>query len=136
MELHYYFDLKGENENDVIKKMGQKMYKLGLIEKKYIKHMHKRNEITNVYMGNYLAIPHGLDDSDPLIKKSSIVISKLDKKVKFSGKDVWFVIGIAVKRNEQTDILQKIAIKFLEKKVILKLIKKNNEEIKKYFNDI
>ncbi|MGL5020552.1 MAG: PTS sugar transporter subunit IIA [Mycoplasmatales bacterium] len=40
---------------------GNILLKAGSIKSEYIESMHKRDELVSVYIGNKIAIPHGID---------------------------------------------------------------------------
>lgn len=74
-------------------------------------------------MGNFVAIPHGTEDSKPFVKESGISFVQVPQGVDFgAGNTVKLLIGIAGKDNEHLDILSKIAIVCSEEENIDKLV--------------
>ncbi|MBE9388121.1 PTS sugar transporter subunit IIA [Vagococcus salmoninarum] len=82
----------------------------GYTELDYIEEMIKRDQLTSTYIGNLVAIPHGTDDSQPLIKASGIVITQVPEGVDFDGNLVKVIIGIAGIGEEHLELLSTIAI--------------------------
>lgn len=49
--------------------------------------MIKRNEELSVYMGNFIAIPHGTDEAKRDVKKTGITIVQVPRGVSFGSAD-------------------------------------------------
>lgn len=103
-------------KEEAIRLAGQLLVDGGCAEPEYIESMQARNRDVSVYMGNFIAIPHGTDDGKRFIKKTGISIVQVPMGVDFSGDDeqdeklVTVVFGIAGLNGEHLDILSKIAI--------------------------
>ncbi len=95
----------------------------------YIEKMLEREELTSTYMGNFLAIPHGTEDSKQFVKESGISFIQVPQGVDFgNGNIVKLLIGIAGKNNEHLDILSNIAIVCSEEENIEKLVNATTAE--------
>jgi mannitol/fructose-specific phosphotransferase system IIA component len=71
----------------------------------------KLNFDVSVYIGNHVAIPHGIHGSENEIIKSGLSLIQLPEGVSFGeNKIAYVVIGIAGKGNEHMNYLQKIAL--------------------------
>ncbi|MFS0780009.1 PTS sugar transporter subunit IIA [Neobacillus sp. 3P2-tot-E-2] len=108
---------------DAIKLTGSILVDNGYVDPSYIGKMLEREELTSTYMGNFVAIPHGTEDSKPFVKASGISVVQVPKGVDFGGGNtVKLLIGIAGKDNEHLDILSKIAIVLSEEENIDTLV--------------
>ncbi len=97
------------SKQEAIKYCGNLFYKNNYITAQYIDDMLKRDRDCSVYIGNGVAIPHGLVTSDAHILKSAICIVQVPDGVEFETGCAKLLIGIAAKNNEQIAILEKIA---------------------------
>ncbi len=106
------------NKEDAIRAAGKLLFDGGYVTEKYIDYMLKREEVVSTYLGNNLALPHGIDGSESEIIRSGIAVIQVPKGVSF-GKDnkddiAHIVIGIAGKDGSHMDILNQIAIACME----------------------
>ena len=103
-------------KEEAIRLAGQLLVDAGNVEPAYIESMQERNRDVSVYMGNFIAIPHGTDAGKEYIKKTGISVVQIPMGVDFSADDdddekvVTVVFGIAGLNGEHLDILSKIAI--------------------------
>lgn len=103
----------------------------GNVIESYAEDMIKRDAECSVYIGNKIAIPHGLYNSESKIKKSGICIIQVPKGVAFDAGVAYLIIGIAATNNDQVDMLSKIANIFLEVKNVDKVLEaKTKDEVK------
>ncbi|MDR4944976.1 PTS sugar transporter subunit IIA [Neobacillus cucumis] len=110
-------------KEEAIRLTGGILVKEGYVDSNYIEKMLERERLTSTYMGNFVAIPHGTEDSKPFVKESGISFVQVPQGVDFgAGNTVKLLIGIAGKDNEHLDILSKIAIVCSEEENIDKLV--------------
>lgn len=126
------------SKEEAIRKTGQILVDKGYVEEAYIEKMLAREELTSTYMGNFVAIPHGTEDSKDLVNHSGISIIQAPEGVDFGGGNIVKVlIGIAGKNNEHLDILSNIAIVCSEEENIEKIVQaKTEEEIVNLFSEV
>lgn len=111
------------SKEDAIRQTGSILVEQGYVDAGYIEKMLEREALTSTYMGNFIAIPHGTDDSKNFVKESGISIIQVPQGVDFGGGNiVKLLIGIAGKNNEHLDILSNIAIVCSEEENVEKLI--------------
>lgn len=125
-------------KEEAIRLTGNVLVEKGYVESSYIEKMFEREELTTTYMGNFVAIPHGTDDSKQFVKNSGISFVQVPQGVDFgAGNIVKLLIGIAGKNNEHLDILSKIAIVCSEEENIEKLVAaKSADEIIAIFEEV
>lgn len=118
---------------EAITASGQLLVQAGCVTPDYVDAMIERNRLVSVYMGNFIAIPHGTDEAKKFVKKSGISIIQVPKGVAFGadGQDkAMLLFGIAGVGNEHLDILQKIALYCSDVNNVVKLADaKTKEEI-------
>jgi mannitol PTS system EIIA component len=126
------------SKEEAIKLTGSILVDKGYVESSYIEKMLEREELTSTYMGNFVAIPHGTEDSKEMVKESGISFVQVPQGVDFgAGNIVKLLIGIAGKNNEHLDILSNIAIVCSEEENIEKLVNaKTADEILAIFEGV
>ena len=134
-------DQEFANKEEAIRASGQLLVDAGCVEEGYVDAMIERNKLVSVYMGNFIAIPHGTDEAKRYVKKSGISVIQVPTGVHF-GKDdtedvAMVLFGIAGIENEHLDILQKIAIFCSDVENFVKLADaKTKEEVISYLQEV
>lgn len=125
-------------KEEAIRLTGSVLVEKGYVDANYIEKMLEREALTSTYMGNFVAIPHGTEDSKGFVKQSGISIIQVPTGVDFgNGNIVKLLIGIAGKNNEHLEILSQIAIVCSEEENIDKLVSaKSAEEILSIFEGV
>jgi mannitol PTS system EIIA component len=125
-------------KEEAIKLTGSVLVERGYVEASYIEKMLEREELTSTYMGNFVAIPHGTEDSKQFVKESGISFVQVPGGVDFGGGNiVKLLIGIAGKNDEHLSILSNIAIVCSEEENIERLTSaKTPEEILEIFEGV
>jgi len=133
-EANILLNLKSEAKFEAIERAGKLLAENGFVEEPYLIGMRKREEDITTYIGNGIAIPHGMNEFIKYINKSGIVVLQYPDGVDFGdGNIAYIVIGIAGKNNDHLDILSKIAIVCLDEANVNRLI---NSKDKKEIIDI
>jgi len=127
-ESNIILNAGSETKDEAIERAGNLLAENGYVEKEYIEGMKKREADITTYIGNGVAIPHGMNDYVKYIRKSGIVVVQYPGGVDFGdGNTAYIVIGIAGKNNEHMDILSKIAIVCLEEENVKKLVESKSK---------
>jgi PTS system mannitol-specific IIA component len=126
------------SKEEAIRLTGSILVDKGYVAADYIEKMLEREELTSTYMGNFVAIPHGTEDSKAYVMESGISFIQVPQGVDFgNGNIVKLLIGIAGKDNEHLDILSSIAIVCSEEENIEKLVSANSaDEILAIFEEV
>jgi mannitol/fructose-specific phosphotransferase system IIA component len=98
-----------KDKKDAIEQAGKILVKQGYVKRKYVSCMHKREEVISTYIGNNVAIPHGIDGSDKYIKESGISFIQVPEGVDYGGETAYVVMGVAGKDGTHLDILMQLA---------------------------
>jgi PTS system mannitol-specific IIA component len=130
-EKNVVLNVGNETKTEAIERVGNLLVKNGYVEKEYIEGMKKREADITTFIGNGIAIPHGMNEYVKYIKQSGIVIAQYPEGIDFGeGNTAHIVIGIAGKNNDHMTILSKIAIACQDEENVKKLVdSKNKEEI-------
>lgn len=102
-------NLPSVDKYEAIKMAGKLLVENGYVDEKYIEAMIERENDLTTYMGNGVAIPHGVGKAREYIKKSGIVVLQFPEGVQFGDEKAYLVIGIAGIGDEHIDILSNIA---------------------------
>ncbi len=94
------------NKNEAIRAAGQVLVKMGCIAPDYVDSMVGRELQANTYLGNGIAIPHGMAKDRELIRETGISVVQLPDGVEWGpGKVVRLVVGIAARSDEHLGVL-------------------------------
>lgn len=121
-----------KNKEGAIRLVGNLLVESGAVNKDYIESMLEREKTVSTYMGNFIAIPHGTDNSKKDIYKTAISVATFPGGINFSETSdenkVFVLFGIAGKGDEHLDLLSSIAIFCSEIENVQKLIEANTPE--------
>lgn len=115
--------LKSISKYEAIKMAGKLLVEDGYVAEDYIEAMLQREDDLTTYIGNGVAIPHGVGNSKRLINKSGIVVLQFPEGVDFDDEKAYLVIGIAGIGNEHLAILSNIATVIGENEELIKILK-------------
>ncbi|ALB48377.1 PTS sugar transporter subunit IIA [Clostridium beijerinckii] len=124
-------NVASESKDKAIERVGRLLINGGYVKDNYIEGMKAREEEVTTYMGNGVAIPHGMNEYKKEILETGIVIAQYPDGVDFGeGNTAYIVIGIAGKGDEHMEILSKIALTIQYEENVERLRKaKTPEEI-------
>ena len=102
------------NKEEAIRYCGKKLVEAGYVDPEYVNAMIERDAMLSVYMGNFIAIPHGTDEAKKYVKKSGICIVQVPEGVNFGTdedeKIVTVLFGIAGIGEDHLQLVQQIAL--------------------------
>jgi PTS system mannitol-specific IIA component len=99
-------------KDEAIQEAGNLLLAADAVTPAYVDAMQERERSISTYMGSYLAIPHGTNESKETIKHSAVSLVRYVNPIDWDGNEVRIVVGIAGVNNEHLSILSKIAIIF------------------------
>ena len=81
------------------------------VTKEYIDSMLEKLEKEGfaTYIGNGVAIPHGMESGKQFIKKTGISYIQCPQGVEWNGETAYIIVGIAAKNDEHVDVLATLA---------------------------
>lgn len=127
-----------ETKEEAIEFCGELLVSGGHVTAEYVPAMIQRNKDLSVYMGNFIAIPHGTDDAKKEVLKTGIAIVQVPRGVNFgtdnNPKVATVLFGIAGVGNEHLDLIQKISIFCADVDNVIKLADAQTvDEVAGYF---
>lgn len=120
---------KADAKENVIRAVGQMLVDTGYVEQPYVDAMVKREESFSTFMGNELALPHGVEEAKKEVKASGIAVMVFPEGTDWSGEQVKVVVGIAGVGEEHLQILSSIAEVALEEGSMEKLVMGSKETV-------
>jgi mannitol PTS system EIIA component len=122
-------DVTVNNKEEAISRAGWVLVENGYVESDYVDYMIKRENVISTYVGNNVAVPHGISGSENSIKESGISILRIPAGVDFGdGNTAKLVIGIAGKDGQHMDILGQIAMICSEPENVDRLMNAGTED--------
>jgi len=106
--------LKSVSQEEAIKTAGEMLVRDGYVSPDYIDAMFEREEIISTFIGNGVAIPHGVGKARGMIKKSGLVVLQYPEGIDYNGNTCYLVIGISGKDNDHIKILSNIAEQLID----------------------
>jgi phosphocarrier protein FPr len=98
------------NKSEAICLAGALLVKSGHMQAGYVESMLSREQVANTYLGNGIAIPHGLSKDRALINKTGISVLQVPGGVMWNpGETAHLVIGIAACSDEHIALLAHLA---------------------------
>lgn len=127
-EENIALNVKVKNKEEAIRCAGKILAENAYTTPKYIEHMLEREKRFSVYIGNHLAIPHGIESSDSEIYTSGLSVVQVPEGVDFGeGNIAYVVIGIAGKDGTHLNMLSNIALICAEEENIEKMRRAENK---------
>lgn len=117
------------NKADAIRMAGSLLVESGNIQSGYIESMMGREATANTYLGNGIAIPHGLPKDREMILETGISVVQLPQGVEWNpGEMVHLVVGIAAKSDEHLQILTNLTHVLDDEATIRQLVNTDNAQ--------
>ena len=121
--------VQADSKTDAIRKVGKLLVDSGHIKSAYIDSMLGREKIANTFLGNGIAIPHGLPKDRELILRTGIAVTQIPAGVEWNpGETVYLVVGIAARSDEHIEILTNLTHVLDDEKLIQRLSTTENAE--------
>ena len=109
MKSNINLGLTSESQDDAINRVGAMLVQSGYVKPEYVDAMFAREEVVSTYIGNGIAIPHGVGGSQQFINSSGIVVCQYPEGIQYNGNTCYLVIGICGLGNDHIKILSNIA---------------------------
>lgn len=129
-----FLNQKPDTKENVIRRIGEIFASEGYTDKEYTQAMLDKETMFNTYMGNFVALPHGIEEAKKDIKKTGIVLITVpDGQDWGAAEKAKVIIGIAAVGNEHLEVLSKIALSFSDAAGIDTLLSMSEDEISAMF---
>ena len=109
-----YLNQQFSTKEEAIRFCGEKLVAAGCVENDYVEAMIERDKMLSVYMGNFIAIPHGTEEAKKYVKKSGVCVVQVPEGINFGTEEdkqiVTVMFGIAGVGDEHLELVQQIAL--------------------------
>lgn len=120
---------KDKTKEQTIREVGQMLVDAGYVGQSYVDAMIEREKTFSTFMGNGLALPHGVEAAKKEVKASGIAVMTFPEGIDWDGNEVRIVIGIAGVGDEHLEILSVIADKMLDEAAAEKIANADAETV-------
>lgn len=118
---------RAKNKEEAIREAGRVLVECGNIAPGYIESMLGREQQANTFLGNGIAIPHGMAKDRELILETGVSIVQIPDGVEWNpGQTVRLVVGIAARSDEHLGILVALTDVLDDASVAAKLAETND----------
>lgn len=129
-----FINQKPAKKEDIIRKIGDIFSSQGYTNEYYTQAMLDKEKVFNTYIGNGVAIPHGIEEAKKHIMKTGLVLMTIPEGQDWGGTEkARVIIGIAAVGDEHLNVLQKIAMEFCSPEGVDKLMTLNEQQISELF---
>jgi mannitol/fructose-specific phosphotransferase system IIA component len=121
--------LKSVTKDYAIEMAGQLLVEGGYVTPAYIAAMQERETVMSTYVGEGVAIPHGVGSARDQIRHSGICILQFPEGIEYTeGEKAYFIVGIAGKNNQHLQILSILAEIIQESDILHQLFTTTDRE--------
>ncbi len=118
---------RAADKTDAIRQGGKLLVDNGYMQPGYIDSMLAREKVANTYLGNGIAIPHGLPKDRELILRTGISVTQIPQGVAWNpGETVYLVVGIAARSDEHIELLSNLTDVLDDEKIVRQLARTTN----------
>lgn len=115
------------DKTDAIRQAGTLLVENGNMQPGYITSMMEREKVAHTYLGNGIAIPHGMPKDRDLILHTGISVIQIPTGVEWNpGETVHLVVGIAAKSDEHIEILSNLTYVLDDEATVQRLARTTN----------
>ena len=129
-----FINQKPGNKEDIIRQIGEIFTSQGYTNEQYTQALLDKEKVFNTYIGNAVAIPHGIEEAKKEILKTGLVLITIPEGQDWGAAEkVKVIIGIAAVGDEHLKVLSKIAMTFSSPEGVEKVLTMNEQEISELF---
>ena len=129
-----FINQKPGNKEDIIRKIGDIFTSQGYTNESYTQALLDKEKVFNTYIGNAVAIPHGIEEAKKDILKTGLVLITIPEGQDWGAAEkVKVIIGIAAVGDEHLQVLSKIAMTFSSPEGVDKVLTMSEQEISELF---
>lgn len=110
--------LSANDKYDAIRMAGEQLVARGSVDAAYVDAMLSREDVVTTYIGEGVAIPHGVGTAKQYIRKTGLAVLQFPDGVPFGDEKAYLVVGIAGLGEEHLPILQALANIMLDEELI------------------
>jgi PTS system mannitol-specific IIA component len=117
-----------QDKYEAIRLAGQLLVDAGHVPSEYVDKMIERERVSSTYVGGGLAMPHGTNDSKPLIRSTGMSVLVVPEGVDFGEEKAYLVIGLAAVGEEHLEVLSSVAVLVSEEDDMRRIQQASSEE--------
>lgn len=102
-------DATASSKEEAVALCADKLITLNAVHPEYKKAMWERENIISSYVGQFIAIPHGTNESRQIVNFDQIVFIRFDNEIPWGDGPVRICCGIASKNDQHIEILGNLA---------------------------
>jgi PTS system mannitol-specific IIC component len=110
--------LSAADKYTAIRMAGEQLVTRGSVDEAYVDAMLAREDVVTTYIGEGVAIPHGVGSAKQFIRKTGLAVLQFPDGVPFGDEKAYLVVGIAGLEDEHLPILQALANIMLNEELI------------------
>ena len=114
--------------NDAIEFVGQRLVDRGSVSDDYIAGMKKREEVVSTYLGNGVALPHGVLESKDAVISTGIIVAQYPEGVDWIQGTAHLVVGLAAVGDDHVRVLSQLAEILQDEELCIQLWTTNDAE--------
>src|SRR5512146_3414493 len=113
---------KAANKTEAIRQAGSLLVNSQYMQPGYVDSMLAREKVANTFLGNGIAIPHGLPKDRELILRTGIAVLQVPDGLQWNrGETVYLVVAIAARSDEHIGILANLTNILTDEDTVRKL---------------
>lgn len=120
---------RADTKEQIIRQLGKMLVDTGYVNPTYVEGMIEREKTFSTFMGNGLALPHGVEEVKKEVLASGIAVMVFPEGTDWGGEKAQLVIGIAGVGDAHLQILGDIAEKVLDEDTMKKMINGTASEV-------
>lgn len=109
---HICLNIAATSKEEVIDQLGQKLVELGHVEPEYVEGMQKREALLSTYLGESIALPHGMIGGNQYVKNDGVVFGQIPAGIQWGSEpdDVAKIaVAIAAKGDRHIQLISSIS---------------------------
>lgn len=128
---HILLHMEARDKWEAIEQIGQVLIRMDHVDTMFIQEMRQREQMFSTYIGNGVAIPHGIDVESKHILKPGIAIAQYPGGVDFGNGDIaYLLIAVVGHHSERLGLISHIAAIIDESETVNRLLQaKSKKEI-------
>ncbi|WP_142847921.1 phosphoenolpyruvate--protein phosphotransferase [Telmatospirillum sp. J64-1] len=125
-----------QDRDEAITLVGRVLAESGFVEPGYVESMHGREKLASTFLGNGIAIPHGLPEARDQVLRTGVVVVQFPDGVPWGDSGmVHLAVGIAAKSDEHIQVLANLTGVLGDPDTAARLaVTRDREEIAAYLN--
>jgi PTS system mannitol-specific IIA component len=121
-------NVRVRDQIEAIRLAGELLVAAGHVPPSYVDKMIEREGVSSTYLGAGLAMPHGTNDSKPLIESTGMSVLVVPEGVDFGGETAYLVIGLAAVGDEHMEVLSSVALLASEDEDMARILSSQTED--------